>query len=229
MKQEMLDQYLVALQFFSRVLQNPPDEELLRHILREELFKDFQDWECFRPPAGREPSPFSGPMPRESIAALVQEYSGAGGEKDVRACCLQLHMDHLNLFSGPAPKAPPWESVWRERDKLLFGKHTEEVFAFYADWGVGIENAGHDPEDHLGLELAFALFLLRAMSGGEPAKSGRGLAPREALVAFLERHILPWAGRCLEKASQEAETVFYRNVPQLCRVMLANLHAELTP
>lgn len=226
MNQEILKQYMVALQFFSQVLQNSPTKDLLSHITQEGLLNDFQGWECFQLPSGRKFSPFSGLSLNKSIKALVQAYP-AGSEDDMHGLYLQLHLDHLRLFSGPTPMAPPWESVWCEKDKLLFGKHTEEVFNFYAAWEVVIENAGHDPEDHLGLELAFALFLLQAMHGGQSVMSDQGQTPHEALLFFLERHILAWAGLCLKKASKEAESVFYQKVPELCWVMLNNLHADL--
>lgn len=227
MSREIFDQYIVALQFFSRVLQKSPDKKLLLHITQNGLLRDFQDWECFRQPAGESASLF-GSSPGETVEALVRAYQAEEESGNLQSLYLQLHLDHLRLFSGPTPKAPPWESVWCEKDKLLFGRRTEEVFNFYAAWGVAVENSGHDPEDHLGLELAFALFLLQAMLGGQPVKSEQGQAPHEALVFFLERHILPWAGPCLQKASEEAESVFYQKIPALCWAMLNNLHAKLT-
>jgi TorA maturation chaperone TorD len=54
-------------------------------------------------------------------------------------------------------------------------------------------------------------------------RSSRGHSPRAALVLFLEEHILPWAGLCLKKASEEAATDFYREIPVLCWTTISNL------
>jgi TorA maturation chaperone TorD len=52
---------------------------------------------------------------------------------------------------------------------------------------------------------------------------GLGRTPQEALTAFLDDHVLAWAGSCLRKASETASSVFYREMPKLCCLMLANL------
>ena len=220
---KILDELLVALRFFSQVLQRSPDEGMLRQIIENGLFEDFRGWACFRPAEAGERSPLAGTDPSQSLAILAEKYASAAAAGDYRRLYLDLHLDHLSLFSGPAPKAPPWESVWREKEKLLFGEQTDKVLNFYADWGIGIDNAGHEPEDHLGLEMAFALFLLRASVDEPSPRSGRGLSPRAALALFLEDHVLPWAGLCLEKAREEAATDFYREIPVLCWTLLGNL------
>ena len=217
------DEHLVALRFFSLVLQRSPDEGTLRQIIENGLFEDFRGWECFRPAETEGKSAPLGADPGQSLEILAKRYSSAAAPDDYRRLYLDLHLDHLALFSGPAPKAPPWESVWRERDKLLFGERTDKVSKFYSDWGISVDNAGHDPEDHLGLETAFALFLLRTALGDPFPRAGRGLGPLAALVLFLDEHVLPWAGLCLEKAREEAATDFYREIPVLCWTELNNL------
>ena len=119
--------------------------------------------------------------------------------------------------------AAPWESVWREKDRLLFGRKTQEVRDCYREWGIAAERDGHEPEDHLGLELAFILFLVQNMGG--VIASSQGQSPEAALAAFMDGHILAWAGDCLKKTSECASTVFYREMSALCCLLLGNVRA----
>ena len=95
----------------------------------------------------------------------------------------------------------------------------------YREWGIAAERDGHEPEDHLGLELAFMLFLVQNLS--TVAASCRGESPQIALVDFMDAHIMTWAGECLKKASECARTVFYREMPVLCCLLLGNMRRNM--
>jgi TorA maturation chaperone TorD len=223
---------MLGLRFFSRILLAPPEADLLRPILQERLWQDLRAWACFAcPPGGAEEFD-----PQAAIDRLNAAYTAPASastslppleDGTLDALLLELRLDHLALFSGPTPKAAPWESVWRERDKLLFGEQTEKVRQAYLDWNLDTEASGREPEDHLGLEMAFALFLLQAVSQNPPPRSRRGLTPEAALAVFLDAHILAWAGPCLQTAGQNAATVFYRETAPLCLLLLRNLRREL--
>lgn len=221
-------EYAAALNLFSRFLQNSPSEEELKGLADTGAFSDFAAWACFSPPGGEaEDAPAPGPA-LENLAGTYGPESAARNDSEAwRALYLELHQDHLALFSGPTPQARPWESVWRERDQLLFGEQTDKVYHTYLDWGLLIDRFGHDPEDHLGLELAFLLYLLRLSDEEPDRRSKNGETPQAALESFLHAHVLPWAGQCLDKASACASSVFYRELPKLCRVMLLNLSKDI--
>ncbi len=223
MDQEQLTHYVVALQFCSRIFQNSPDEDMLRGIIGGGLLQDFGSWACFRPSEQADKLWGRALAPQSGTAALAAAYPAEAAQGSCRALYLDLHMDHLALFSGPQPAAAPWESVWREKDRLLFGRRTQEVRDCYREWGIAAEQDGHEPEDHLGLELAFMLFLVQHM--GTAVASGQGQSPEAALAAFMDAHVLAWTGDCLKKASECATTVFYREMPPLCCLLLGNVRA----
>lgn len=223
MDQEQLTQYVVALQFCSRIFQNSPDEDMLRNVIGGGLLQGFGRWGCFSPSEQAEKLWGGALAPESSAAALAAAYPAQSAQDSCRELYLDMHMDHLALFSGPQPAAAPWESVWREKDRLLFGRKTQEVRDFYREWGIAAERDGHEPEDHLGLELAFMLFLVQNMT--EPVASYTGQSPQAALADFMDTHILNWAGDCLKKASECAATVFYREMSPLCCLLLGNLRA----
>lgn len=228
MNHDLLTQYMVAMQFFSQVFLNSPEEKQLRNIAEEKLFEDFKEWECFTLSDTSSLSVFPELAPEHSIDALIKSYSNKESSGDYRERYLSVHMDHLALFSGPNPKSPPWESVWRERDRLLFGEQTKKVYGFFFDWGIEIEKVGSEPEDHLGLELAFVCFLLQTMQADPSRCSQKGITPQSALHSFMQEHLLPWAGDCLSKSSSEASTVFFSELPKLCWVMLNNLNTHIS-
>lgn len=196
----------LALHICSKVLREAPDERFLSEVREHRLFAAW---------------PLK-PLTKEAAVALAdmdREYGASA--KDSRDDAAALRLDHLALFSGPTPMARPWESVWREKDQLLFGEQTMLVREQYAAWGLTIDNFGHVPEDHIALELAFCVHLLHHMATGDNG------AATEILVAFLDRHLLQWAAPCLRKASEEAAETFYRCMPLLCLDTLNGLRAVL--
>ncbi len=67
-----------------------------------------------------------------------------------------LHWDFTRLFIGPeSPPAPPWESVYVSRDKLLFQESTLNVKTFYQQNGFHLPETEYEAADHIGYELDF--------------------------------------------------------------------------
>lgn len=201
-----LQAHTLALHICSKVLQEAPDERFLSGVREQRLFAAW---------------PLE-PLTKEAAMALTdldREYGASA--KDSGDDTAALRLDHLALFSGPTPVARPWESVWREKDELLFGEQTILVREQYAAWGLTIDNFGRVPEDHIALELAFCVHLLHRMATGDNGTAA------ETLAAFLDRHLSQWAAPCLRKASEEAAGTFYRCMPLLCLDALNGLRAAL--
>ncbi|MDR1947290.1 MAG: molecular chaperone TorD family protein [Desulfovibrio sp.] len=194
--------HALALHICSKVLQEAPDESFLAEVREQRLFATW---------------PLT-PASEEAAAALTEldrEYGSKAGDT------ASLRLDHLALFSGPAPAARPWESVWREKDNLLFGEQTMLVRERYAEWGLVVENFGHEPEDHIAFELAFCVHLLHRMAVGENSAV-------KALAAFPDGHLLEWVEPCLRKASVSASEEFYRHMPLLCLDAVKSLRGALS-
>ncbi|MDL2272466.1 molecular chaperone TorD family protein [Desulfovibrio sp. OttesenSCG-928-I05] len=219
--------YLTALHFFARVLHRSPDEELLRALCENGLFASFHGWECFHDATGDADRAIDALTAQYTADAMTDESDSGGPDTAAkyRALYLDLHQDHLKLFSGPAPVAPPWESVWRERQRLLFGEATISVRAAYATWGLSAERAGREPDDHLALELGFLAWLLQHGLADTTQQECAGETPHKAIVRFLDEHVLLWADECLGTAARAADSLFYRHVPLLCSRVLVNLRA----
>lgn len=208
MNESEMETWLAALSFFASIMRDPPPAMFLAKITEEDLFDHFLQWSCF------------GPDSESDINILRLDAKG----RDAEDWAMKLAEDHLRLFSGPQPLSPPWESVWCERDGLLFGEQTEKVRHIYQEWGLTAENEGREPEDHLSMELGFLAFLL---SLPPDARSASNSSPETALHSFLHDHCDMWIPQCLDTASENAESVFYASSCRLCSTILKNLEQIL--
>ena len=134
-----------------------------------------------------------------------------------------LTWDFNRLFVGPGEMlAAPWESVYRSKTKLTFQEPTLQVRALYERFGVQAPAVHREPDDHLGLELAFVATLsdlaARAATENDTTELGRCF---EAERDFLQDHLLAWAPACLELVEKHAETDYYRGAALLALGSLA--------
>lgn len=129
----------------------------------------------------------------------------------------ELKRDYTRLFLGPDRLvAPPWESVYRSDEHLMFERQTLEVRAAYQRYGMPIPNLNIEPDDHIGLELRFVAYLyalaLGAIESGEPEQLDDTF---DALRRFFTDHLTQWAPACLERVYNGAQTDYYRGVARL--------------
>ncbi len=134
-----------------------------------------------------------------------------------------LAWDFNRLFVGPGEMlAPPWESVHRSKTKLTFQEPTLQVRELYRRFGVEAAALHREPDDHLGIELAFVATLsdqaAAASSRGDTAQVARCL---EAQKDFLQDHLLVWTPACLGLVEKHAETDYYRGAARLALGSLA--------
>lgn len=138
----------------------------------------------------------------------------------------ELVADHFSLVEGAGiPLAPPWESLYFRGDDCLFGTQTLQVRALYESCGLAIEGRGSEPDDHLGLELSFAAFLLDSLAAGEDPASQAFC--RDTLRELLEGHLLLWADRWCRLVRGHARTDFYRAVACLVQGAVSSLGDDL--
>ncbi len=133
--------------------------------------------------------------------------------------------EYMHLFVGPDKLvAPPWESVYRGEDAMLFQAVTLEVREIYRGFGLLPEGYPHVADDSLALELAFMSKL--AERAAEDLRNGdeTGLCRLlESSQEFLEKHLLRWIPKFLERMQKATSQLMY---PQLCVVLDAFLKRD---
>ena len=124
-----------------------------------------------------------------------------------------LAHEYRRLFVGPAHKAaPPWGSVYTDRECVMFGESTLELRRWMHEHGLVAPEGTRTPEDHIGLLLGLMAQLAQT-------------APAE-LDGFMAQHLLTWSHHFLALMAQEAQHPFYQGLAQLTDASLEGIRAS---
>ncbi len=180
----------------ARLFRDPPDERLLAVIRHPDFVREW--------PVGRgQPDVDRG---LERLAAALPA---------VDPDALRHEFWHLFGTLGPAA-APPWQSVYLDREGALMGEETLRVRALYARFGLEAEQALAVTDDHIAVQLAFLGELSRqtaeCLEGGDEA-GARELVDGQR--ECLEDHLLRWADRFVDKVEAASVTGFYAGVARM--------------
>lgn len=203
---ETLVAHSLAYSFLSKAFYDAPDAEFIRMLADERLF---DDW----PLVNDDDSTRIG-------LELLQGFCAGWHDGQLAS----LKEDYAALFIGPdALLAPPWESVYRSVDHLIFEKQTLEVRAEYQQFGMEIPKLNVEPDDHLGLELRFIAHLANVGLNALSENQLNVLAlVQDEIGVFYAEHLSQWSDECLSRIVQHAQTDYYRGVAFLTRGSLAH-------
>lgn len=147
------------------------------------------------------------PYAHQSLAGIAQMFKTPADEPLTEAW--------QRLFIGPyALPAPPWGSVWLDRESVLFGESTLALRQWMRENAVAFEMQQNEPEDHIATLLMLAAWL---------AENGRD-AECDQLLAW---HILPWSHRFLSVFIDNAGHPFYVALGKLAQLTLADWQSTL--
>lgn len=122
----------------------------------------------------------------------------------------ELEFEFNRLFIGPdAVPAPPFASVYLEKEPQLMGRSTLEVRELYLGLGLAVPSGGA-PDDFLPYEME-AWVRLCALESEAPAQEGRE-AIREARRWLVLEHMALWMPRFIERASASAPSPIMTDV-----------------
>lgn len=198
-----------------KILYTYPDRDFLQSLADEGTFDEI-------PYAADQSATRAG---QEHLSAWSSAVSG-GMTKDAYD---ELQVDYCRLFIGPdKPLAIPWESVHRDITRLTFQQGTLDVRNWYARFGLQFEKVRKEPDDHIGLELAFVAAL--AGRAAEAIAQGNGPLFHELISAkeeFARVHLAAWGVKWAEIATEAAETDFFRGATLLAQGVITELKVEL--
>lgn len=114
------------------------------------------------------------------------------------------------LFIGPyALQAPPWGSVYLDKENVLFGVSTLALRRWLRANAIEMDNDGHEPEDHIATLMLLCAWLAEQR--------------QDALLdTLLAQQLFPWSGRYLALLAENARHPFYQAVAKLAQVTLAH-------
>ena len=146
--------------------------------------------------------PFGDDEARAQAAQLIL----AGADEDERT----LDLEFQRLFRGTGHRAaPPFGSVYMDRDQVLFGSTWLRLRDWMRAHGVKTLYDEREPEDQIG-----RMMLLSA----EVCKNRPDL-----LVELLGDHLLIWADHFFEKFLTDQRTSTYEGLAVLARATLADV------
>ncbi len=151
--------------------------------------------------------PFADPAEARRDLGMMVEGLAAGIQDD------DLVWEYRRLFVGPAPKpAPPWGSVYLDRECVVFGLSTLALRAWMREQGIARLTDDKTPEDHLGLLLVLMAWIAR----NQP----------QALDDYLRLHVLTWSSHFLDQLADAAAHPFYEGLARLTKATLEGIGAE---
>lgn len=202
---------LLLTGLLGKVLYTYPDRDLLAIVSEEDFFTDV---------------PFAETQPAvQRGLALLQNWSQVQKSVSPEETLSQLQADYTRLFIGPGKVlAPLWESVHYGEERLIFQQETLAVRQWYQRFGLEAVDLYHEPDDHIGLELAFLAHLagraLAALEQGEPQTLALLLQVQRQ---FLSAHLFKWAFGWCALVGEHSQTDFYRGIAQLVEGTLTEL------
>ena len=139
-------------------------------------------------------------------------------EKQNPAFLEEAKDEYTRLFIGPVSLvAPPWESVYGQKDAMLFQESTLEVRNTYRQFGLLPEGYPRVADDSLALELHFmALLAHRGLDAFYAGKYDDLAADLSGSADFLKKHLLVWVPKFLERMKGARSNILY---PQMCLVL----------
>ena len=123
-----------------------------------------------------------------------------------------LSVEYAKLFVGPYElKAPPYGSVYLDKERRVMGDSTMEVIKAYQEQGLSIDAEFKELPDHISVELEFMYYLIHkeveALRNTETKKVLRWIEPQEA---FFNSFLRPWVPAFCAKIKGGTDNEFYR-------------------
>ena len=125
-----------------------------------------------------------------------------------------LALEYRRLFVGPGLlAAPPWGSVYTDRECVVFGDSAIELGQWMREKGIGLLYGEEEPVDHIGRMLLLMAWIARNQPGD--------------IAEFLEKHLLTWAPHFTHVVERSSYSAFYRGVAILTRSTLKGIQEQL--
>jgi len=138
---------------------------------------------------------------------------------DYGTALLELDKEYTRLFITAYPKvvAPPYSSVYLDKERLVWGKSTAEAARLYEAAGLGISENFHDIPDHIAAEMEFVSHLI--LEQYRPEQTGATKTQELASIErqFLTDHLFKWASLFFGRVAEYSKVTFYSGIALLAQ------------
>lgn len=141
----------------------------------------------------------------------------------------ELDIDFARIFLGLGPLAAfPYESIYKSRLGLLMQEPFDEARTFYSKAGIKKNPNLKEPEDHIGIELAFMANLSnKAGMALKEDKKEEAFLYLEMQKEFLQGHLSSWIPSLCKDILIAAQTEFYKTLANLLNSWISSDGQEL--
>jgi len=192
---------VVIYRFLSRVFAYP-DLELISLFDKAELAEFLANWRKLGIDAEAD---------ADRVTTWLTQYPDYG------TALLELCKEYTRLFITAYPKAvaPPYSSIYLDKDRLIWGESTTDAALFYKLAGLSLNEDFHDVPDHIAAELEFVAYViteqLRNNELGLPLP-GRFISIEKR---FLNEHLFKWVPLFFSKVAACSTLTFYQVMANL--------------
>jgi TorA maturation chaperone TorD len=120
----------------------------------------------------------------------------------------QLSIDHAALFIGPFDLlAPPYGSVYLEKQRQVMGDSTMQVLQRYREAGLSVDVK--EAPDHIAIELEFMHYLSMKEAEAETAGDAHGAEKYRDQQNQFYHHALCWVPQFCSAIREGSKSPFY--------------------
>lgn len=200
----------LVLGLFGRILFEYPEETWFDTLATEGVFEEI---------------PFAEEQPDvQAGMALLQEWAERNKDGLSDEEFGLVRDDYTRLLVGPGKVlAPPWESVYLKKERIIFQEETLLVREWYRRFGLESVKLHHEPDDHIGLELAFVANLAGKAFAAFEEGSDEFTSLLEAQQQFLTEHTFVWASSWVDLMIENTKTDFFNGLALTVKGVLKEL------
>jgi len=199
----ILSEEAVFYGILGKILYPSPDKSLLEKIITQQLFEDV---------------PFTSDQEKFKTGMMhIKEWINKCKGKNIDEIYESVLLDYTHLFvGGKTVPVPIWESVYFNKERMVFQEETIQVRKWYRKYKLHVEHLYHEPDDHIGIELSFVSYLAKLGLDKIEQDDFDGL--KEILFdkkSFIEEHPFLWTPAWCDLIQKHGKTDFYKGIAYL--------------
>lgn len=133
-----------------------------------------------------------------------------------------LAVEYAKLFVGPFElKAPPYGSIYLDKERRVMGDSTMEVIRMYQEEGLSIDKDCKELPDHIAIELEFMNYLIdREIDTCVKSKLDDAIKDLKNQEIFLKKYLGAWISNFSKAIIENSNNPFYISLAKCTEVFI---------